>query len=41
LAAATARKRERFGYDMSPFRLDRAVAEVEALYCRVKAPSKR
>jgi glycosyltransferase involved in cell wall biosynthesis len=41
LAAAMARKRERFGYDMLPFRLDRAVAEVEALYCRVKAPSKR
>jgi glycosyltransferase involved in cell wall biosynthesis len=41
LAAAMARKRERFAYDMSPFRLSRAVAEIDAFYGRVIAGSKR
>jgi glycosyltransferase involved in cell wall biosynthesis len=37
LAAAMARKRERFSYDMSPFTLSRAVAEIDAFYRRVMA----
>jgi glycosyltransferase involved in cell wall biosynthesis len=39
LAAAMARKRERFAYDMSPFTLSRAVAEIDAFYRRVIARS--
>jgi glycosyltransferase involved in cell wall biosynthesis len=39
LAAAMARKRERFAYDMSPFALPRAVAEIDAFYRRVIARS--
>jgi glycosyltransferase involved in cell wall biosynthesis len=41
LAAATARKRERFSYDMSRLTLPRAVAEIDAFYRRVMAGSKR
>jgi glycosyltransferase involved in cell wall biosynthesis len=41
LAAAMARKRERFSYDLSRLTLPRAVAEIEALYHRVIASSRR